>query len=138
MKEVRAFHALLALVALTLLIGLGSSGYFHYRATRFDGASQQMIERFREEKPRCPEDRAVCKEADSWLQWAREAQSAATSARFAGQQWLEGTLEAAGLLVALFYAVRWALTRRVRPLWVSAPEVDRLAPWVLQSPRSTT
>lgn len=138
MKEVRAFRVLLVVVALTLLIGLGTSAYYQYRATRFDGAAHQMIERFRDEKPRCREDRVVCEEADSWLRWAREAEAAAASSRFAAAQWLMGTLEGGALLMTLFYAVRWGLTRRVRPLWVSKADMPGAVPWILRPPRSTT
>ena len=120
MTELRFFRLTLVLLAAVLLFGGSGWGWFNHLQSQAQVGVESSFGEYNKYIAACGDDR----QGDAWdlARRSRDRLATATASRdfYAAQAeatvWL--AVIAACALVLAFYAFRWAMTGRVRPLWL--------------------
>lgn len=120
MTQVVSFRLLLVLLA-TLLLSFGGVGIFAWQQGRLaDGAVTSSFDEYNRFLDAC--DGRVPSELDDLARRSHDALENATRRRDHYAVLLERAIWTASLavpaVIALYYALRWAFTGRLRPWWV--------------------
>jgi hypothetical protein len=120
MTELKFFRLTLVLLAAIVLAGGSGWGWLTHRQNQAEAVVENSFADYNKYIAACGDD----KEGGAWdlAKRSRDTLDRATAERdfYAGRAeatlWLAGI--AGGVLVLAFYALRWAMTGRVRPLWL--------------------
>jgi len=120
MTELKFFRLTLVLLAAIVLAGGSGWGWLTHRQNQAEAVVENSFADYNKYIAACGDD----KEGGAWdlAKRSRDTLDRATAERdlYAGRAeatlWFAGI--AGGVLVLAFYALRWAMTGRVRPLWL--------------------